>query len=81
MATSIMKGRAWTQKEDEALCMAYRWVLEDSVKGSSQTSEGVWTLVKVGSRHERVANYYDEVHQAEELYTEDNSKPFSHHGC
>ncbi|KAB2608846.1 hypothetical protein D8674_012014 [Pyrus ussuriensis x Pyrus communis] len=39
MTTSAMKGRAWTRKEDEALCKAYRWVLEDSVKGSSQTSE------------------------------------------
>ncbi|KAM1255030.1 hypothetical protein TB2_028822 [Malus domestica] len=38
-----MKGKAWTQKEDEALCRAYRWVLEDSVNDSSQTSECVWT--------------------------------------
>ena len=42
MITSAIKGRAETQKEDEALCRAYRWVLEDSVKGSSQTSERVW---------------------------------------
>ncbi|KAB2634897.1 hypothetical protein D8674_042633 [Pyrus ussuriensis x Pyrus communis] len=39
-----MKCRTWTRKEDEALCRAYRWVLEDSVKGSSQTS-GIWTRV------------------------------------
>ncbi|KAB2606153.1 hypothetical protein D8674_005870 [Pyrus ussuriensis x Pyrus communis] len=45
MASSAMKGRAWTRKEDEALCRAYRWVSEDSVRGSSQTSEGVWTRV------------------------------------
>ncbi|RXH93409.1 hypothetical protein DVH24_013985 [Malus domestica] len=45
MASSAIKGRAWTQKEDEVLCRAYRWVLEDSVRGSSQTSEGVWTFV------------------------------------
>ncbi|TQE06921.1 hypothetical protein C1H46_007450 [Malus baccata] len=45
MASSAMKGRAWTRKEDEALCRAYRWVSEDSVRKSSQTSEGVWTLV------------------------------------
>ncbi|KAB2600085.1 hypothetical protein D8674_010356 [Pyrus ussuriensis x Pyrus communis] len=37
MAKSSIKGRAWTRKEDEA------WVSEDSVKGSSQTSEGIWT--------------------------------------
>ncbi|KAB2599549.1 hypothetical protein D8674_009820 [Pyrus ussuriensis x Pyrus communis] len=43
MASSTMKGGAWTQKEDEALCRAYRWVSEDSVRGSSQTREGVWT--------------------------------------
>ena len=43
MATSAMKGKAWTRKEDEALCRAYRWVLEDNVMGSSQKSEGVWT--------------------------------------
>ncbi|KAB2595963.1 hypothetical protein D8674_031413 [Pyrus ussuriensis x Pyrus communis] len=43
MATSAIKGRPWTQKEGEALCRAYRWVSENSVKGSSQTSEGVWT--------------------------------------
>ncbi|KAB2606200.1 hypothetical protein D8674_005917 [Pyrus ussuriensis x Pyrus communis] len=39
MASSAMKGRAWTRKEDEALCRAYRWVSEDSVRGTSQTSE------------------------------------------
>ncbi|RXH71305.1 hypothetical protein DVH24_018660 [Malus domestica] len=39
MALSAMKD------EDEALCKAYRWVLEDSVRGSSQTSEGAWTRV------------------------------------
>ena len=43
MATSVMKGKTWTRKKDEALCRAYRWVSEDSVRGSSQTSEGVWT--------------------------------------
>ncbi|KAB2603091.1 hypothetical protein D8674_004096 [Pyrus ussuriensis x Pyrus communis] len=43
MASSAIKGRAWTRKEEEAFCRAYRWVLEDSVRGSSQTSEGVWT--------------------------------------
>ncbi|KAB2633373.1 hypothetical protein D8674_029620 [Pyrus ussuriensis x Pyrus communis] len=45
MASSTMKGRAWTRKEDEALCGTYRWVSEDSVRGSSETSEGVWTHV------------------------------------
>ncbi|KAB2621087.1 hypothetical protein D8674_037666 [Pyrus ussuriensis x Pyrus communis] len=45
MATSAMKGRAWTRKEDEALCKAYRWVSEDSKRGVSQTSEGVWSRV------------------------------------
>ncbi|KAM2000420.1 hypothetical protein ACFX16_007728 [Malus domestica] len=45
MASSAMKGRAWTRKEDEALCKAYRWISEDSVRGISQTSEGVWTRV------------------------------------
>ena len=45
MASFAMKGRAWTRKEDEALSKAYRWVLEDSVRGISQTSEGVWTRV------------------------------------
>ncbi|KAB2611030.1 hypothetical protein D8674_019062 [Pyrus ussuriensis x Pyrus communis] len=48
MASSAMKGRAWTRKEDVALCKAYRWVLEDSVRGSSQTSEGVWTYPPQG---------------------------------
>ncbi|KAB2615517.1 hypothetical protein D8674_022105 [Pyrus ussuriensis x Pyrus communis] len=43
MASYAMKGKAWSRKEDEALCRAYRWVSEDSVKGSSQTSKGVWT--------------------------------------
>ncbi|KAB2626229.1 hypothetical protein D8674_017889 [Pyrus ussuriensis x Pyrus communis] len=121
MATSTMKDRDWTRKEDEALCKAYRWVSKDSLKGSSQTSEGVWThtskeynefyegttspnsrnhescssrwkkhlhpnlnkwhqaVLKAGSRHESEANYYNKVRQAEELYMEDNSKPFSHH--
>ena len=45
MATSTMKGRAWTRKEDEALCRAYRWVSEDSMRGNSQISEGIWTRV------------------------------------
>ncbi|KAB2619206.1 hypothetical protein D8674_015075 [Pyrus ussuriensis x Pyrus communis] len=39
MASSAMKGMAWTRNEDEALCRAYRWVSEDSVRGSSQTSD------------------------------------------
>ncbi|TQE14309.1 hypothetical protein C1H46_000228 [Malus baccata] len=43
MTTSSTKGKAWSQKEDETLCKAYRWVLEDSIKGISQTSEGSWT--------------------------------------
>ncbi|TQE11891.1 hypothetical protein C1H46_002525 [Malus baccata] len=43
MAISAMEGRAWTRKEDEALCRAYRCVSEDSVRGSSRTSEGVWS--------------------------------------
>ncbi|TQD73006.1 hypothetical protein C1H46_041468, partial [Malus baccata] len=33
------------RKEDEALCKAYRWISEDSVRGISQTSEDVWTRV------------------------------------
>ena len=45
MASFAMKGRAWTRKEDEALCRAYRWVSENSVRENSQTSEGVWTRV------------------------------------
>ncbi|KAB2623442.1 hypothetical protein D8674_039260 [Pyrus ussuriensis x Pyrus communis] len=39
MVSSAIKCKAWTQKEDEALCKAYRWVSEDSVRGSSQTSK------------------------------------------
>ncbi|CAN6555046.1 unnamed protein product [Malus baccata var. baccata] len=39
MASSAMEGRVWTRKEDEALCRAYRWVSEGSVRGS------VWTRV------------------------------------
>ncbi|KAB2611439.1 hypothetical protein D8674_019471 [Pyrus ussuriensis x Pyrus communis] len=107
-ATSSMKGMAWTRKEDEVVCRAYRWVSEDSVKGSFQTSRGVWTrtskkyyefyecttpsnsrnhetVLKAGSRRESRVNYYDEVNVFTrilyELYMEDNSKPFSHHGC
>ncbi|KAB2614510.1 hypothetical protein D8674_040703 [Pyrus ussuriensis x Pyrus communis] len=43
-------------------------------------------VLKAGSIHESRANYYDEISvftstQAEELYMEHNSKPFSHHGC
>ncbi|TQD78866.1 hypothetical protein C1H46_035597 [Malus baccata] len=45
MASSAMKGRAWTRKEDEALCKAYRWVSEDSVRGNCQTNDDVWTRV------------------------------------
>ncbi|KAB2635925.1 hypothetical protein D8674_026459 [Pyrus ussuriensis x Pyrus communis] len=45
MALSAVKGRAWTQKEDDALCKVYRWVLEDSVRGNCQTNDGVWTHV------------------------------------
>ncbi|KAB2622681.1 hypothetical protein D8674_024863 [Pyrus ussuriensis x Pyrus communis] len=74
-----MKGRAWTRKEYEDLCKAYRWVSKDSVKGSSQTSEGVWTLLNTQSRHDSGANYYNEIHQAEELYMDDMKKPFSCH--
>ncbi|KAB2630524.1 hypothetical protein D8674_008043 [Pyrus ussuriensis x Pyrus communis] len=83
-----MKGRAWTRKEDETLCRAYRWVSKDSVKGSSQTSKGVWTrilnkwhktLLTAANRHESGTNYYNKVRQAEELYMEDNSKSFNHH--
>ncbi|XP_068317045.1 uncharacterized protein [Pyrus communis] len=118
-----MKGRAWTRKEYEDLCKAYRWVSKDSVKGSSQTSEGVWTctskkyyefyevttppnprnhescssrwkkhlqpslnkwhqaVLNTQSRHDSGANYYNEIHQAEELYMDDMKKPFSCHGC
>ncbi|KAB2618494.1 hypothetical protein D8674_014363 [Pyrus ussuriensis x Pyrus communis] len=43
MASSAIIVRAWTRKEDEALCRAYKWVSEDSVRGISQTSEGVWS--------------------------------------
>ncbi|KAB2600148.1 hypothetical protein D8674_010419 [Pyrus ussuriensis x Pyrus communis] len=45
MAYSAMKGRTWTRKEDESLCKAYRWVLEDSVRGNCQTNDGVLTRV------------------------------------
>ncbi|XP_050108691.1 uncharacterized protein LOC126587643 [Malus sylvestris] len=45
MASSAMKGRAWIRKEDEALCKAYRWLSEDSVKRNCQTNDGVWTCV------------------------------------
>ncbi|KAB2630712.1 hypothetical protein D8674_008231 [Pyrus ussuriensis x Pyrus communis] len=39
-------------------------------------------LLVAASRHESGANYYDEViHQAEELYMEDGSKPFQFHSC
>ena len=54
MATSTMKGRAWIRKEDEVLCRTYRWVLEDSVRESSQTSEGVWTRV-----FKKYLNFYE----------------------
>ncbi|KAB2613612.1 nodulin-26-like [Pyrus ussuriensis x Pyrus communis] len=47
MVSSAIKGRAWTRKEDEALCRAYRWVSEDSVRGTSQTSEGVCQAEKL----------------------------------
>ncbi|KAB2595385.1 hypothetical protein D8674_030835 [Pyrus ussuriensis x Pyrus communis] len=89
MTLSAMKGRAWTRNEDEALCKAYRWVLNDSVRGNCQTNDGVWTrpslnkwhqaLLAVVSRHESGANYYDEVRQAEELYMDSSSKPFQFH--
>ncbi|KAB2626123.1 hypothetical protein D8674_017783 [Pyrus ussuriensis x Pyrus communis] len=36
MASSAMKGRVWTRKEDEALCKAYRWVSEDSVREAEE---------------------------------------------
>ncbi|CAN6678981.1 unnamed protein product [Malus baccata var. baccata] len=66
MASSAMKGRAWTRKEDEALCKAYRWISEDSVRGISQTSEGVWTRVKA---------YFDrkkkEIMSRRQLFTSD----------
>ncbi|KAB2621499.1 hypothetical protein D8674_023681 [Pyrus ussuriensis x Pyrus communis] len=39
MASSAMKGRAWTRKEDEALCKAYRWVSEDSARRNCQTND------------------------------------------
>ncbi|KAB2620720.1 hypothetical protein D8674_037700 [Pyrus ussuriensis x Pyrus communis] len=91
MASSAIKGRAWTRKEDEALCKAYRWVSEDNVRGNSQTNDGVWTrpslnkwhqaLLAAAGRHESGANYYDEVRQAEELYMESSSKPFQFHSC
>ncbi|KAB2602852.1 hypothetical protein D8674_003857 [Pyrus ussuriensis x Pyrus communis] len=70
-----MKGRAWTRKEDEALCRAYRWIL-------LHPSLNKWyqALLAAASRHESGANYYDEVHQVEELYMEGSSKPFQHHG-
>ncbi|KAB2621297.1 E3 ubiquitin-protein ligase ARI8 [Pyrus ussuriensis x Pyrus communis] len=42
MASSIMKGRAWTRKEDEALCKAYRLVSKDSVRGNCQTNDGLY---------------------------------------
>ncbi|KAB2597395.1 hypothetical protein D8674_000315 [Pyrus ussuriensis x Pyrus communis] len=45
MTSSAMKGRVWTQKEDEALCKTYRWVSEDSVRRNCQTNDGVWTRV------------------------------------
>ncbi|KAB2600537.1 hypothetical protein D8674_006662 [Pyrus ussuriensis x Pyrus communis] len=38
-------------------------------------------VLKAASRHESGANYYDEVRQAEEVYMDDNSKPFNHHSC
>ncbi|KAB2619011.1 hypothetical protein D8674_014880 [Pyrus ussuriensis x Pyrus communis] len=45
MASSAMKGRAWTRKEDEALCKAYRWMSKDSVRENCQTNDGVWNRV------------------------------------
>ncbi|KAB2635236.1 hypothetical protein D8674_025770 [Pyrus ussuriensis x Pyrus communis] len=36
MASFAMKGRAWTRKEDETLCKAYRWVSEDSVRQAEE---------------------------------------------
>ncbi|KAM2527197.1 hypothetical protein EV2_025917 [Malus domestica] len=77
MASSAMKGRAWTRKEDEALCRAYRWVSKDS------PSLNKWhqALLAAASRHESGASYYDEVHQVEELYMEGSLKLFQFHGC
>ncbi|RXH70554.1 hypothetical protein DVH24_013300 [Malus domestica] len=54
MVSPAMKDRFWTRKEDEAICRAYRWVSKDSVRGSSQTSEGVWTRV-----FKKYLNFYE----------------------
>ncbi|CAN6715105.1 unnamed protein product [Malus baccata var. baccata] len=52
MASSAMKGRAWTRKEDEALCKAYRWISEDSVRGISQTKFYEGTIPPNTRNHE-----------------------------
>ncbi|CAN6686751.1 unnamed protein product [Malus baccata var. baccata] len=75
MASSAMKGRAWTRKEDEALCKAYRWISEDSVRGISQTSEGVWTRVNTSDYTPMNKAYFDrkkkEIMARRQLFTSD----------
>ncbi|RXH93675.1 hypothetical protein DVH24_014251 [Malus domestica] len=68
MASSAMKGRALTRKEDEALYRAYKWVSEDSVRGISQTSEGVWTRSSTKAYFDRKKK---EIMSRRQLFTSD----------
>lgn len=40
-----IKGANWTTKEDEALCISYIKVSENSDKGTSQKETGLWKQV------------------------------------
>ena len=43
---STSKGANWTRKEDEALCIVYVKVSENSEKGASQKESGIWKQVE-----------------------------------
>ncbi|KAB2634482.1 hypothetical protein D8674_038318 [Pyrus ussuriensis x Pyrus communis] len=91
MITSAMKGvLTRTSKK-------YYEFYEDTIPPNTRNNESCFSrwkkhlhpslnkwhqaLLRATSRHESGANYYDEVCQAEELFLEDNSKLFNHHGC
>ena len=46
MSTLSQKCVNWTLKEDEALCVAYIQVSENSMKGSSKKERGIWKQVE-----------------------------------
>ncbi|RXH99530.1 hypothetical protein DVH24_021332 [Malus domestica] len=59
MVTSAMKGKAWTRKEDEAICRAYRWVSEDSVNSVwTRTSKKYYEFYG-GTTPPNPRNYYE----------------------